>query len=79
MKKSWTEGLDVDLAKEIRGDFTSSHLVRKRLKELLEDKIRVSHKNSLTKDGYEIANWALKQADQVGYERAINDVIDLIV
>ena len=78
MKKSWLDGLEPDVAKEIRGDFTSSLLVRNRLKTLLENKIEVARKNSLTKDGYEVANWAFKQADNVGYERALREVIELI-
>lgn len=77
MKASWTNGLEPDAAKEIKGDFISSHLVRKRLVLLLQDKIKVADKASLLLE-YDVSNWALKQADYVGYKRAINDIIDLI-
>mgnify|MGYP006921354835 CR=1 FL=1 len=78
MKLSWTQGLEPDIAKEIKEAFKSSSLVRKRLKVLIEDKIESTHKNSLSKEGYEISNWSLKQADNVGYERALRDIISLI-
>ena len=78
MKTSWTQGLDPDVAKEIRGDFISSRLVRNRLTVLLNDKITETHNSSLTKTGYESPNWAYKQADQVGFERALKLVMSLI-
>lgn len=78
MKKSWTDGLEPELERQIRGDFTSSLVLRNRLKDLIKHKIAESHTNSLTKDGYDVPNWAFKQADQVGFERALKEVIDLI-
>lgn len=79
MKSSWTQGLDEQLVKDIRGDFASSLITRKRLAKLLEDKIKSADKSSLNKEGYDIANWALKQADLIGYKRALIEVIDLIL
>ena len=79
MKQSWTQGLDEQQVKDIRGDFTSSLLTRKRLAKLLEDKIKSSDKVSLNKDAYDISNWALKQADLIGYKRALTEIIDLIL
>ncbi len=78
MKKSWFEGVETDKVQEIRGDFKSSLVTRNRLKELLKKKIESARTASLTKDGYEVANWAFKQADGIGYERALKEVIDLI-
>lgn len=78
MKTLWVQGLEADIAKEIRGDFKSSHLVRKRLTTILEDKIATNRKASLDKDGYDVANWAMKQADRIGYERALEMVISLV-
>ena len=78
MKTSWLQGLDPDVAKEIKADYLSSRLVRGRLVQLIEERISASHKNSVLKDGYESPNWAFKQADQVGFERALREIISLI-
>ncbi len=78
MKKSWFDGLTDDQIKEVRGDFKSSLVVRNRLRVLIEKKIESARDASLTKGGYEVANWAFKQADGIGYERALKEVIDLI-
>jgi hypothetical protein len=79
MKQSWTLGLEPDIAKEIKGDFKSSLLVRNRLAVLLNDKITSSRRALVNKEGYEVANWAYKQADGIGYERALQEVISLIL
>ncbi len=79
MKQSWTKGLDDTRAKDVRGDYLSSLTTRKRLTELLEEKINVAEVASFDKEGYEVANWAYKQADLIGYKRALRDVINLII
>jgi len=79
MKASWTQGLTPEQAIEIKKDFKGCFPTRKRLAKLLEDKISVTRKGTLTKDGYSSPNWAYVQADSVGYERALNDVISLIL
>ncbi len=79
MKSSWTQGLEPDIEKEIRGDFKSSLLIRRRLAVLLEEKIRSNRKAAVNKEGYEVANWAYKQADGIGFERALQEVISLIL
>jgi len=79
MKQSWTTGLPLDAQKELKGDFISSQVTRKRLIKLLEDKMTSAQDLSETKDGYDITNWAYKQADNVGYQRALKEVIDLII
>ena len=78
MKTVWTEGLEPDIAKEIRGDFISSHLVRKRLKKILEDKIKTSHASLRNKDAYDKPNFGILAADSIGYERAMNEIISLL-
>lgn len=78
MKQSWTVGLEPDAAKEIKGDFKSSLLVRKRLKKLLEDKIQESRRDARQKVNYDKANWHEYMADSLGYERALEFVIDLV-
>lgn len=78
MKASWVNGLDEQLQKDVRGDFASSRVTRKRLTELLEDHIKTADKVALNKDGYDTPNWAYKQADLIGYKRAIGEIINLI-
>jgi hypothetical protein len=78
MKQSWISGLPEEKAKEVKQDYISSYGMRKRLIELLDDKLRASNSFSRSKDNYEKAGWPYLQADAVGYERAILDVISLI-
>lgn len=77
MKSSWTHNLEEQRVKDIAGDFKSSLITRKRLVELLEAKIGEADTSSLDKT-YDNPNWALKQADYIGYKRALKDVINLI-
>ncbi len=79
MKSSWTDGLEESLAQDVRGDFKSSLITRKRLAALLEDKIRGADKTAMNKEGYDISNWSLKQADLIGFKRGLTEVINLIL
>lgn len=78
MKTRITKGLEPDVAKEIRGDFKSSLLIRKRLITILEENINANHKYAISKERYEDPSWAFLQADANGYERALNEVISLL-
>ena len=78
MKQSWTKGLDKDLALEVKQHFASSLILRKRLIDMLQEKEREASKDGRSKGGYDCPNWAYKQADLVGYSRALQDVISLI-
>lgn len=78
MKQSWTKGLKPDAAKEMRMAFKSSLIFRNRLAELIRIKEEENIRAGRSKDGYECPNWAYKQADLVGYTRALNDIISLI-
>lgn len=77
MKTVWTEGLEPDQVIELRGDYVSSRLVRKRLKKILEDKIETK-RTTVRKDNYNMPNWANFVADSIGYERALSEIISLI-
>jgi len=78
MKQSWTKGLDEKAALEIKGEYTSARLALKRLAVMLHDKQATAIKNGRSKSDYECPNWSFKQADLIGYTRAIDDSIDLI-
>lgn len=78
MKTVWTEGLEPDVVDEIRGDFISSHLTRKRLTKILNDKIASSHASLRQKGIYDKPNFGVIVADSIGYERAMTEIISLI-
>lgn len=78
MKISWTEGLDPEVALNIRGDFKSSLLIRRRLKKMLLDKIDATRASARNKVNYDNSNWDNFIADSLGYERALYDIISLI-
>lgn len=78
MKSLITKGLEPDVAKEIRGDFKSSLLIRRRLTTLIEEKIENARKGLRSKEPYSSPSWAYLQADGVGYERALHEIINLL-
>lgn len=78
MKTVWTEGLETDVIREIKGDYVSSKLVRKRLKKILENKIETKRASVRKDENYNLPNWEKMVADAIGYERALYEVISLI-
>ncbi len=78
MKSTWLDGLEEDQKKELRGDFLSSHLVRKRLTKLLNDKIDTNRTAVRKKENYEVAHFPALVADSIGYERALTEIIALL-
>lgn len=78
MKSSWTEGLTPEQATILRSDFKGSLFLRRRLEELSQKKIKASNINARKKDAYSSPSWAYLQADAIGYERAILEIISLI-
>ena len=78
MKVAWTSGLDAQAADEVRSNFDASALTRKRLETLLQDKLEFRRRISGGVDQYANASWPYLQADLVGYERAITEIISLI-
>lgn len=78
MKTSITAGLSPADEFNVKGEYLGSPVLRKRLVELLLKKQEQSYKERISKTTYESPNWGLIQADGVGYERAINELISLI-
>jgi len=78
MKQSWLKDLDPQAESDLRGNYVASKLTRKRLEDLLLLKISSSNTKARSKGSYDNANWAYLQADNVGYERAMHEIIDLI-
>lgn len=78
MKTSLTKGLSIKDKEEVKASFASSALFRERVIMLLQEKQRVSRNASISTNAYLEPNWAYKQADQCGYERALEEVISLL-
>jgi hypothetical protein len=78
VKNSWFKGCDDEKKGEVRKDFLSSTVVRKQLNIICLDKIKVSCKSSRNKEDYDCSNWAYKQADSRGYERALAEIMELV-
>ena len=79
MKSSWTEGLTEQQEGEVRSEYASSPVLRERLGTLINKKIELSQKNARGKDKYESPSWGYLQADAIGYERALSEIISLII
>jgi len=77
MKTVWTSGLKDKEKQEIIQDFRASPALRARLIKILDGKIGATRASSLSKDTYLSPSWAYQQADAVGYERALREVMSL--
>lgn len=78
MKITWTKGLKEKEREEMKSLFAANALFRKRAQELLLEKIVSIRQKNVVETSYDSPNWALKQADAVGYERAMQEVISLL-
>ena len=78
MKTAIIKGLNEQESEEMRQSFVHAAHLRKRIQKLLEEKINASNRIVRSKDSYSIPNWAFLQADAVGYERALTEVISLL-
>lgn len=78
MKTVLTKGLSKDKAEELEADFKASAFLRERLSAILEDKVDALRREVRQKTKYESPSWAYVQADYIGYERAIYELISLI-
>lgn len=77
MKLAWTRGLEEDLSKEIKMEFKSSLVLRRRMAEILLDKFMESEAQARKMDNYDAA-WPYKQAESNGYRRAMQEIIGLL-
>lgn len=78
MKHSWLKGLEEEREKDVRANFKEALVLRKRMKEILEEKIEENRRVSRSKSSFDTPNWPYLQADALAYERALFDIIDLI-
>ena len=78
MKSTWVKGLSDTEAQQVTDDFNASGGLRERLVGISKAKIDTSRSSITSKDMYASPSWAYVQADAIGYERAINEIISLI-
>jgi len=79
MKTTWTKGIrDAQGRTEMKQEYLKSAPLRGRLRELLEEKIASARTATRNNNTYDSPSWALVQADSIGYERALFEVISLI-
>lgn len=78
MKTSWTEGLSPEKKIEIRKEFVGSAILRERLIKMLEGKVESARSKARSGNTYENPNWGYVQADAIGYEKALYEIISLI-
>lgn len=78
MKTRWSMGLDEQNTKDIKQLYKEASRIRGRLNQMLVDIINEKRKGATLESLYDSPNWAYLQADRVGYERAIRDIIELI-
>lgn len=73
MNTLWTKGMKrgSQEIKDIEGAFKASAFLRKRMMEMLQTMLDEEISSKLSDNAYDNASWAYKQADSVGYARAI--------
>lgn len=80
MNSLWTKGLKKGTQeyKDIEEAYKASSFLRKRLTLMLKQMLEEELKSKLSDNAYENPNWAYKQADSVGYARAIERMINAL-
>jgi hypothetical protein len=79
MKLNWTKGIkDEESKADIISAFKSSSVLRKRLAQILEEKVSSKQRECMNVSNYEKNSWAFQQADSQGYLRALAEILSLI-
>lgn len=77
MKESLFQGMEPDEKDSLKEEFIKAHLFRKGLKKVLERKLENAY-NVLSNPKYENPNWINEQTDQIGYIKALKQMISLL-
>lgn len=78
MKTAITKGLTGQAKEEMVSSFKASAYLRKRVIDLMHEKIETARKEAISKDAYLSPSWAYLQADACGYQRAMQEIISLL-
>lgn len=76
--KTWTANLSEYETEELIRKIAEAEDVLKRLEIILNKKLKSANNKQLAEANYEVASWAYKQADFVGYQRALTEVMHLL-
>lgn len=79
MDTRWLKDLPAETQSEVRQNYKESIVMRKQLAKILQEAVDKSNNTSRSKLSYDNPNWAYLQADQRGYERALCEIIELIL
>lgn len=78
MKTSLLSGLNEEQKKIVRAEFKGSPALREKLAELATKKIESIRTKARSTTAYELASWDKMQADSIGYERALMEIISIL-
>lgn len=78
MKSTWTAGQEPERVKDIVANFKGSSALRKRLAEILQDKIDSVRTKARKEENYASPNWPYQMAGLIERERAYEEIISLI-
>ena len=80
MNTIWTKGLKKGSqeAKDVEDAFASSALMRRRLAAIIEELYQQELESRIKSSEYESPAWAFKQADAVGYARALKRLQNIL-
>lgn len=78
MKKNIILGLTETQEKDVRQEFQTSTNLRARFVQMLSEKREYAVKQKISDTAYDSPNWAYKQADLVGYLRALEEISELL-
>ena len=78
MISKWTAGLTPEQKAELEATYKASALLRARLKDIITKEIETQRRNTRKAEAYADASWAFRQADNIGYERALFKILSYI-
>lgn len=78
MKSKWLAGLSDQEKEDVKTSIQAAKPAFKKLTKLLKDKYDENRTSQLKRDTYDKAQWPFFQADCNGYQRAIQEMINLI-
>ena len=78
MKTAIIKGLEGQELEEMENAFRSSGTIRKRLRQLIQERVDSSRDETRKRIQYDSPSWAYVQADQIGFERACYEIISLL-
>lgn len=77
-KTAWTKGLVGQKREEMERELGATALLRERLQVIIDEKIETRRAKKVSEEEYANPSWPYKQADAVGYERALREIRSLL-